>query len=134
MSAVPPPDDLHTELQAAIRRVPPGRWAVGVSGGADSVALLLLLTTRSDLTLHVAHLDHETRAGASAEDAQFVAQLAQKLGLSCTIARRGDIEAVPGAAVERNTSARFRTARFAFFKRIAAEQQLAGVILAHHAN
>ncbi len=133
MSAVPPTDDPPPELQTAIAQVPPGRWAVGVSGGADSVALLLLLATRSDLTLHVAHLDHETRAGASAEDAQFVARLAAKLDLPCATARRGDIEAALDT-VERNTSARFRAARFAFFKKLAAEQQLAGVILAHHAD
>ena len=59
------------EVTAAIASVPSGAWAVGVSGGADSMALLALLRERADLRLCVAHLDHETRGGASAEDARF---------------------------------------------------------------
>src|SRR5687768_9907771 len=66
---------------AALAMVPAGRWAVGVSGGADSVALLLLLADRPDVSPHVVHLDHETRAGASAEDAGFVRDLAERLNL-----------------------------------------------------
>src|SRR4051812_40231332 len=94
MSRVPPADHptFHDDLQTAAQSVPAGRWAVGVSGGADSVALLLLLVARSDLMLHVVHLDHETRAGASTEDARFVAQLAAQLGLPCTLAARSDVE------------------------------------------
>lgn len=117
----------------AIAAVPPGRWAVGVSGGADSVALLLLLHERPTLVLHVAHLDHETREGASAGDARFVEELAARLGLPCTVGRRSEIErgATPAPT---NTSARFRAARLALYRRVVHEHDLAGVILAHHAD
>ncbi len=79
-------------MPSAIQAVPCGAWAVGVSGGADSVALLRLLRDRPDLRLQVAHLDHETRGGASTDDARFVADLAARLGLACTVARLCEVE------------------------------------------
>jgi tRNA(Ile)-lysidine synthase len=120
-------------LISAVARVPSGKWAVGVSGGADSVALLRLLHERADLTLHVVHLDHQTRGADCTADADFVRQLAAQLNLPDTIALRGDIE----RAVENpppNLSSRFRALRLALFNRVVAEHALSGVILAHHAD
>ena len=57
---------------------------VAVSGGPDSVALLhLLYDLRHELELHleVAHLQHGIRGAEAQEDARFVAELAEKLGL-----------------------------------------------------
>lgn len=113
--------------------VPPGRWAVGVSGGADSVALLRLVEDRPGLAIHVVHLDHETRGGASGEDARFVEALAASLALPFTAARRSQIE--PGLTrLPANPSARFRAARLALFGHVVREHGLCGVILAHHAD
>ena len=113
--------------------MPPGRWAVGVSGGADSVALLLLLCERPGLALHVVHLDHETRGGASEDDARFVERLGARLGIPCTVARRRDVEpTLP--QLPPNRSARFRATRLALFRRVVREHDLDGVILAHHAD
>jgi len=120
-------------LQDAIARVPPGRWAVGVSGGADSVALLLLLRDRPDLRLVVAHLDHETRGQASTGDAAFVRELAEKLELPVEIARRSDIEPY-FINPPTNPSALYRACRIELFHRVVADHQLQGVILAHHAD
>ncbi len=113
--------------------VPPGRWAVAVSGGADSVALLLLLHDRRELFLHVVHLDHQTRGQASADDARFVFDLATRLSLSATIARRDEIE--PNmSSLPKNPSARYRAVRIELFRRVVDAENLLGVILAHQAD
>lgn len=120
-------------LQAAVSTVPAGAWAVGVSGGADSVALLSLLRGRTDLRLHVAHLDHQTRGAASTGDAEFVARLAQEWNIPGTIALREQIEPMlvdPPA----NTSALYRACRIELYRQVITAQRLGGVILAHHAD
>jgi tRNA(Ile)-lysidine synthetase-like protein len=118
---------------AAAAQVPAGSWAVGVSGGADSVALLSLLLHRADLKLHVVHLDHETRGDASTGDGEFVRDLASRRGLPVTVARRRDIEPTLDH-LPPNPSARYRSLRFALFRDIVASSRLAGVILGHHAD
>jgi tRNA(Ile)-lysidine synthetase-like protein len=120
-------------LQRSIDAVPVGRWAVGVSGGADSVAMLLLLRDRADLFLHVVHLDHETRDGESSADARFVAELCETLKVPCTVQRRSVVEtAMPSIAS--NVSNRYRLARQELFRRAVALHHLTGVLLAHHAD
>lgn len=120
-------------LQTAIAQFPPGRWAVGVSGGADSVAVLCLLRERAELELVVVHLDHETRGQASTDDAAFVAELAAKWNLPAVIAWRSEIQ--PGLVhPPSNASAMYRACRLALFRKVVAERALQGVILAHHAD
>jgi len=120
-------------LKLAIEAVPAGAWAVGVSGGVDSVALLELLRTRGDLSLHVVHLNHQTRGKDSDQDADFVAQLSSSSGLPATIARLSELDQ-QSAREHANKSARFRAARFALFRRTVQIHHLRGVILAHHAD
>lgn len=113
--------------------VPPGRWGVAVSGGADSVALLLILHTRPDLSLHIVHLDHQSRGSASTGDADFVADLANRLAIPVTIARRDQIEPQMNS-LPKNLSARYRALRIELFHRTVARENLLGVILAHQAD
>ena len=123
----------HPLLQSAIDSVPPGPWAVGVSGGADSVALLSLLRGRRDLQLTVVHLDHETRGGASAADAEFVRNLCDGWRIPCEIATLSSVEPeLPRQP--KNLSSRWRFARLALYRRVAQSRGLRGVILAHHAD
>jgi len=122
-----------SSLNSSIAQIPPGPWAVGVSGGADSVALLSLLRDRADLQLVVVHLDHETRAGQSGNDAAFVAELATQWRLPAVVAKRSEIEPAllsPPA----NRSAMFRACRIELFRRVVDDRKLQGVILAHHAD
>jgi tRNA(Ile)-lysidine synthase len=66
------------------------RLAVGVSGGADSVALLRALHARSGelgLVLHVAHLHHGLRGLEADVDLEFVRAVAAELGLPLHEAR-----------------------------------------------
>ena len=121
-------------LISAISIIPPGRYAVAVSGGADSVALLHLLKHhRPDLHLHVVHLDHQTRGPESTGDAQFVRQLAEQWQLPHTIELREKIE--PALADHpQNPSALYRAVRHELFRRVVAEHGLDAVLLAHHAD
>ncbi|MGD9115773.1 MAG: tRNA lysidine(34) synthetase TilS [Dehalococcoidia bacterium] len=67
------------------------KLVVAVSGGADSVCLLHILTglqKELKIKLHVAHLNHQLRGNASDADADYVAALAEKLGLAATIEKR----------------------------------------------
>jgi tRNA(Ile)-lysidine synthase len=60
------------------------RVAVGLSGGADSVALTRTLAARAvdlGIVLHVAHLHHGLRGQEADLDQQFAADLAQTLGV-----------------------------------------------------
>jgi len=62
---------------------------VGVSGGPDSLALLLnlfSLKSKLGLTLYIAHLDHGLRKD-SGSDALFVKHWAKRLGIPCAIKR-----------------------------------------------
>ena len=86
--------DLVVRFQSSLLasgRIPSGcRVLVAVSGGADSVALLLLLQAVSGplgLHLEVAHLDHGLRP-ESADDAQFVQQLCEARHFSLVVERR----------------------------------------------
>jgi len=110
-----------------------GRWAVGVSGGADSVALLFLLHRQPGLLLHVGHLNHQTRGRESDGDADFVAQLAGQLSLPCTVMRREELEPAM-SGLPANPSARFRAVRMELFARIVQREKLLGVILGHHGD
>ncbi len=95
--------------------LPPGPLLVAVSGGADSTALLLLLSElapKLGLDLHVAHFDHRLRPRASAKDAQYVADLAQSHAATIRIGRADAPPSSEDAA---------RELRYAFLRRAAGE-------------
>jgi tRNA(Ile)-lysidine synthase len=124
-----------SDLTIAIASIPVGPWAVAVSGGADSVALLRTCAARAqqrdDLSLHVVHLNHELRGQSAAADAAWVADLAASLRLPCTVARRSELEN-NADALPRNLPARMRALRLRLFARVCREHHLAGVLLGHH--
>ena len=79
--------DVELRFISSVRRrelLPRGsRIVAAVSGGADSVAMLLLLSkfaSHMNWTLSVLHIDHHTRPG-STSDAEFVRRLALTLDL-----------------------------------------------------
>jgi tRNA(Ile)-lysidine synthase len=91
-----------------------------VSGGPDSVALvrvLLYLANNWNLTLGIAHLNHDLRGAESQRDEAFVKELAQKLGLPF-FCKTMDIL---GLAKKEHLSIEEagRNARYAFFAQIA---------------
>ncbi|MEI8012366.1 MAG: tRNA lysidine(34) synthetase TilS, partial [Candidatus Omnitrophota bacterium] len=107
---------------------PGAKVIAGVSGGADSVALLhLLYALRHDLSLHltVAHYDHALRAGSS-KDCAFVRKMTSSLGLDC-VWERNTQPKPQGVSVEDFA----RQRRFDFFIRQANAVAADAVILAH---
>ena len=61
---------------------------LGLSGGADSLALLLLLLEyqqKKTFSLHAVHVEHGIRGGESLADAGFVRQMCDRLQVSCEI-------------------------------------------------
>lgn len=108
---------------------------VGVSGGADSVALLHLLhhlRPRLSFALTVAHLHHGLRGVAADGDAEFVQLLAWRLGVPCVLERVD----IPALARARGVSVEMagREARYDFFARAAASVGADRVATAHHAD
>ena len=108
------------------------RWLVGVSGGADSVALLHLLVAAGFGKLVVCHLDHGLRGRESAEDARFVKRLAAKLGVECE-SGQADVKTRMSERRESMETAA-RHARHVFFARCARKYRCKQILLAHHAD
>ena len=109
-----------------------GRWLVGVSGGADSVGLLHMLTQAGWRNLIVCHLDHRLRGRASTEDARVVRRLAGQLGLACEIGRTAVGERMKERKESMETAA--RNARHEFFSQCAVRHRCRRILLAHHAD
>ena len=108
------------------------RLLVGVSGGADSVALLHLLLEAGFRNLVVCHLDHGLRGRASTEDAKFVTRLAAKLTVECVV-NQADVRGRMAARGESLETAA-RHARLEFFAECAVKFRCRRVLLAHHAD
>lgn len=105
------------------------RIGLAVSGGADSVALLVLmagLRREHGFEAVVLHVDHGLRRD-SADDAAFVEKLARRFGLECrslrTVVKPGKGESVEMAA---------RNVRLEFFAQMTTELKLDAVATGHH--
>ena len=106
---------------------------IGVSGGADSVALLraLLNVRGDDSSIVVAHLDHALRE-ESAGDAKWVESLSATHGIPVVVERCEVAEIA--AAAGRGTEETARTCRYEFFTETAAERGCRFVAVAHTAD
>jgi tRNA(Ile)-lysidine synthase len=118
------------------RLVEPGQTlVVAVSGGADSVCLLQVLSELQEqlcVRLHVAHLDHRLRGSQSRADAGYVAGLARRLGLPATIAER-DVKAY-GREHRLSLEEAGREVRYAFLAGVAAAVGAGRVAVGHTAD
>lgn len=116
LAAIIPRERLDAAVRAwadaASRR---GKWAVAFSGGADSLALLLLIWAHwpeRRRALTALHFNHRLRGAESRADARFCVRLCKELGVECVVgtwkqSRRDASEAEA------------RAARMAFFERHA---------------
>lgn len=107
-------------------------WIVGVSGGADSLALLHILRQLVlPQKLLAAHVNHKLRPKAEA-DAQFV----QKTAVSWQIPFMQYVVDVAALAAKEQISveAAGRLARYHFFAQLARQHWPAVVVVGHHAD
>jgi tRNA(Ile)-lysidine synthase len=129
-------EDIERRFAEQLKALPwfrPGlKVGVGVSGGADSVALLtLLVKMRAELGVvaSAVHFNHHLRGKASDADEKFVATLAEKFAVTLHLGR-GDV----GGKAKRekaNLEDAARRARYGFFARLA-EQGVADVVATAH--
>ena len=127
----------HPALRLDTTYLTPGlRLAVGVSGGADSVALLRSVHQQSrelGLILHVAHLHHGLRGAEADEDLEFVRSLAAQLDLpfhSYRVDTADEAATRPGKAAESIEEAA-RRLRYAWFRDLLSKEKLNAVATAH---
>ena len=114
---------------------PGDRVGVAVSGGADSVALLLLLLDLREklgIVLCVVHFNHKLRGKASDADEKFVAKVAAKHGLefhsACTdIAKKAKKERA-------NLEDTGRRARYDYFRSLFDSGVCTRIAVAHTAD
>ncbi|MBF0484416.1 MAG: tRNA lysidine(34) synthetase TilS [Candidatus Omnitrophica bacterium] len=104
---------------------------VGISGGADSVALTLLLRKiqyEFGVRIMLAHFNHNLSKACSVDE-KFVRSFAASLNIPVVV---GKWTKTKGIKVKASLEERAREARFEFFKKIYQEQKADALALAHH--
>lgn len=125
---------LHRRITDTIRTKqlfkPGDTLIIGLSGGADSTALLDLLATLPafPLRLVAAHLNHCLRGSDSDADEQFCRGLAAQYAIPFE-SRRVDVKATANRE-SLNLEDAGRRARITFFDEISATRQAAAVVRA----
>jgi len=115
------------KLAARLSRVPEGSWLLGLSGGADSTALLQLLLPLKEagkIRLDAVHVNHGLRGEASDEDEAFVREMCEREQVPLRVYRI-DLSG-------RRDEAAAREGRFACFRSALEETGAQGILLAHH--
>ena len=107
---------------------PSARLGIAVSGGPDSLALLLLAAAVRPGAIEAATVDHALRPDSRAE-AEMVAALCARLGVPHAILRADWAEA-PATAVQEQA----RDMRYRLLAAWLAERRLAALATAHHAD
>ena len=123
---------LQKKIQAEMRArgiAKGSRLVLGVSGGADSMAMLDAFHRLNSFSIGVAHLNHCLRGDESDEDENFVESEAQNRGLE-SISERVDVKGI-AREKKRNVEATARTARYEFLTRAALSFEAPYVLTAH---
>jgi tRNA(Ile)-lysidine synthase len=117
-----------TRFEQGLARLLPdrGRIGVAVSGGPDSLALLLLTAAARPGEIEAATVDHGLRPD-SAMEAAMVAAICATLGVPHFVLR---VTVAPGASLQ----SKAREARYAELGDWATQRRLAAILTAHHSD
>lgn len=129
------PERFEQCLSQQCRLAPGSRVLIALSGGADSVALLMLFLSVMDsypLSVFCAHVEHGIRGDEAQEDLAFAGALCREKNIPFYAAH---VDA-PAYARERGCGLEeaARTLRYAFLEKTADEIGADVIALAHHAG
>jgi tRNA(Ile)-lysidine synthase len=122
-------DRLHRDVRERAERSR-GPWVVAFSGGADSLALLLLVWAHFPsmrTRLHAVHFNHRLRGAAADGDEAFCRRVCASLGVRIHVGRRRAAN-----ALRSETAA--REARFTYFDRVLKRLGAKMLWLGHQQN
>jgi tRNA(Ile)-lysidine synthase len=124
---------LEAAIQTALEQgvlAPEGPYVCAVSGGQDSIGLLLAMArcAHSGAEVIAVHVDHRLRE-TSAEDAEFVRRLCREIKATCVV-RAYDVAAY-AAQFNLNVEEAARSVRYRILAREASKLGSAEVLTAH---
>lgn len=108
---------------------------VGVSGGADSIALLYALNSIKSLyniDIVCAHLNHGIRGADADRDEKFVKEISKQLGIEC-YSKTVDIPAMV-KITKQSEELCGRNERYKFFNEVAQNANCTKIAVAHNKN
>ncbi|NLJ40278.1 MAG: tRNA lysidine(34) synthetase TilS [Clostridiales bacterium] len=116
--------------------VEPGQGVVvGVSGGADSLALIHLLCqirNRISISLYIAHVNHGLRGQEAVDDAEFVRAIAERWDLKFFLKEARVSELAKEWSLSEEQAG--RRVRYDFFHSVLREVRGHKIALAHHSD
>lgn len=108
------------------------RLIVGVSGGADSLGLLVLLKDRlPENRLIAAHVNYGLRGRDSKNDEGEVRRLCRNLSIPCHVLHPGDFNKRANRE-KRSLQDLAREMRYSYFLKLARKERAWGVAVGHH--
>ena len=106
-----------------------GRYIVALSGGADSVALLLIMDSLG-MNISAAHCNFHLRGEESNRDEQFCVDLCAKLGVHLS---RIHFDTLAYAQLHKvSIEMAARDLRYRYFAQLAKDMEADGICVAHH--
>ena len=106
-----------------------GRYIVALSGGADSVALLLIMRSRG-VDVCAAHCNFHLRGEESDRDEKFCVDLCKKLDVNLHRIHFDTLTYAEKYKVSIEMAA--RNLRYGYFAQLAKDLQADGILVAHH--
>ena len=105
------------------------KYLVALSGGADSVALLLLLS-RMGYDVEAVHCNFNLRGEEALRDENFCLRLCQRLGI---VLHRAHFDTRSYASLHKvSIEMAARELRYAYFESLRRDLDMAGICVAHH--